>query len=411
MTNAEQSSENDGGSEHSYRFSVIPTIGGTQERVRFSNYYGTTPVTIGAARLSVGSDGSPAIDPARDVAMSFSGQPGIILQPGQVVTSDPVNITFAYGQVLDISVYLKGSYGQVSRHSSLFMTNYQTADGAGDTTSDTAGTSYTATLTDWLLINGVDVYGTYQGTIAVFGSSTTDGFKSDYSSDKIYPVQNTRVPGQHTARLSDWLAQRLNGAGYKIGVVNLGVPGDTVSPDSTNASNHVLNANDRIAHDLFTIPGLLGALTYFGSIDIRSPDCKTAPAIETATQQMIATAAAAKVPLVLATIPPSAFCTNPAQPDFGPTPTSADPYAGGVSPGPANGGEKERMAFNAWVRTTGSTTPGVVGIADFDAVMADPAHISFLLPQYNSGDNFHPNGNGYHAESSAVPLNWLPAPK
>ncbi len=411
MTNAEASAENNGGAEHSYRFAVIPTIGGTQERVRFSNYYGTTPVTIGAARLSIGADGSPAIATGHDVALTFSGQPSVTLTPGQVVTSDTANLTFSYGQVLDISVYLKGTYGPVTRHDSLFMKSYQTDDGAGDKTSDLTGSTYTATTKEWLLINGIDVYGPYQGTFAVFGSSTTDGFHSDYSSDQIYPVPNVPVAGQHSNRLSDWLAKRLNAAGYSIGVVNLGVPGDTVTVDSTNSANHVRNANDRIAHDLLTLPNLLGAVTYFGSIDIRSPDCKTAPAIESATQQMVATAAASNVPVILATIPPSAFCTNPSQPDFGPTPTSADPYAGGVTPGPANGGENERMALNSWIRTRGAALTGVVGIADFDAVLADPSRPSFMLPQYNSGDNYHPNGNGYHTEANAIPLTSLPAPK
>jgi hypothetical protein len=410
-TNADQSSENNGGTDRSYRFQVIPTIGGTQERVRFSNYYGKGSVTIGAARLSVGTDGSPAIDTAHDVALAFNGQPGITIAAGQVVTSDAVTMTFNYGQVLDISVYLKGSYGPVSRHDSLFMTNYQTSDAAGDKTADSSGASFSSTLGDWLLIKEVDVYGPYQGTFALFGSSTTDGYHSDYSDTATYPTPNSPVPGQHTSRLSDWLAKRLNAAGYKIGVVNLGIPGDTVTVDSTNITGDVQNANDRIGHDLLTLPSLLGAVTYFGSIDIRSSDCKSAPAIESATEQMVATAAAAKVPLILATIPPSAFCTNPAQANFGPTPTPSAPYAGGASPGPENGGEAQRTAFNTWIRTTGKGLAGVAGIADFDAVMLDPAHPNFLQSQYNSGDNYHPNGNGYHIEADTIPLSLLPAPQ
>ena len=411
ITNAAPVADNKGGTDRSFRFLVTPTIDGTRERVRFSNEFGTSPVTIGAARLAVGADGSPAIDSTHDVPLSFNSQPSVVLAPGEDVTSDPVDLTFTLGQVLDLSVFLKGTFGPVARHNANFITNYATPNAAGDKTADTTGAAYTSTLEDWLVVNGVDVYGPYQGTLALFGSSTTDGFKSNYSSDEIYPVPNTPVSGQHASRLSDWMARHLNAAGYRIGVVNLGIPGDTVTASS---SNTVQNANERIAHDVLTLPNLLAVFTYFGSIDLRSADCVSAPAMEVATQQMIATAAAAKLPVILATLPPSAFCTNRAQSNFGPSPTAADPYAGGLSSassnGPANGAEIQRAAFNQWVRSTASTLPGVAAIADLDKALADSAHPSFILPLYNSGDNYHPNGAGYQAQANAIPLTTLPLP-
>ncbi len=410
MTNAVADADNAGSNEESFRFLVTPTIGGVQERVRFSNVYGLTAVTLGAAHLAVGEDGSSAVDPTHDVALSFSGQPGVTIAPGQVVVSDPVALTFSFGQTLAISAYLKGGFGPVSKHPSLFITNYRSGAGSGDKTADTTGASYTKTLGDWLLINGIDVYGPYQGTLALFGSSTTDGTHSNYSSTMIYPTPNVPLPGQHTNRLSDWLARRLNAAGYQIGIVNEGVSGDTVTDDITNQTNHVKNANQRIAQDVLSLPNLLGMVTYFGSIDIRSPDCKSAPAIEAATEQMIATAAAAKAPVIIATIPPSAFCTNPQEANYGPYPSPAAPYAGAVTPGPANGGEIQRVALNAWIRQTGAALPGVVGIADFDKALADPARPNFLLAPYNSGDNYHPTGLGYEMESGVIPLSVLPKP-
>ena len=410
MTNTDGIAGDSTGADQTFRFLVTPTLGGTSARVRFSNIYGKTPVTLGAAHLGIGADGSPAVDPAHDVALTFNGQPGTTLAAGGVITSDPALLTFAFGQTLAISVYLKGNFGPVSRHDALFITNYATPAGTGDGTTDTAGTAFTQTLPDWLLVSGVDVYGQYTGTLALFGSSTTDGYKSNYSSDQVYPTPNKAVPGQHTSRLSDQLAKRLNAAGYRIGVVNAGIPGDTVTKDVTNTTGNVENANQRIAQDVLSLPSLLGMVTYFGSIDIRSPDCQSAPAIEAATQQMVATAAAARVPVVLATIPPSAFCTNPTEANFGPFPNPNDPFAGGATPGPENGGELQRIALNTWIRQTGVTLTGVVGVADFDSALADPARPNFLLPLYNSGDNYHPNGAGYGAESSAIPLAFLGTP-
>ena len=328
IDNNDSVGDNQGGKNKSFRFIVNPTIGGTMERVRFSNLYGNSPVTIGAARLSVARRYTAHINATQDAPLTFDGQASVTMAPGQVVTSDPVSITFAFGQTLAISVYLPGTFGPVARHSSIFVSNYFTNNGAGDRTKEPLGKSFTHTTTDWLLINGIDVYGPYQGTLALFGSSTTDGFHSNYSDNEVYPVPNAPVANQFNDRLSDWLAQRLNAAGYRIGVVNLGIPGDTVTSDIVNTINDTRNANDRVRSDVLTLPNLLGALTYFGSIDIRSPDCQSAPAIEAATTTMIATLAAAKVPVVLATLPPSAFCTNAAQANYRAAAIARQPLCG-----------------------------------------------------------------------------------
>lgn len=410
MTNAEPSAENAGGKDESFRFLITPTLGGTQERVKFSNVYGSAPVTLGAARLSLGADGSRAIDPTHDAALRFNGQSSVTVPAGATVTSDPVAITFHLGQVLAVSVFLKGSFTPVSRHNSYFIDNFRSGTGSGDRTADAAGAAFTATTRDWLLVNEVDVFGPFQGTVVLFGSSTTDGFKSDFSSDRIYPTPNVPIPGQHAARLADWLARRLDAAGYKLGVINAGVPGDTVTNDITNTLNHVGNANQRFAQDVLTIPNVTALVTYFGSIDIRSPDCKSAPAIEAATEHLLATAATAGLRTLIGTIPPSAFCTDPSASNFGPTPTPSDPFAGGGISGPENGGETQRKSLNAWIRATGASLPGVVGVVDFDVALKDPARPDFLLPPFNSGDNFHPTGAGYAAEAAAIPLPLLLPP-
>jgi hypothetical protein len=200
------------------------------------------------------------------------------------------------------------------------------------------------------------------------------------------------------------MAKRLAAAGYRIGVINAGLPGNPV----TSLPGATPSPNKRFAQDILTLPNLLGMVSYFGSIDLRSGDCVSAPAMETATQQLVASAAAAKLPVVLTTLPPTALCSNPSQANYGPLPSPADSYAGGLTPGPANGAEVQRTAFNQWIRSTGSSLPGVAGIADYDQALRDPAHSSFMLPQYNAGDNFHMNGLGYGAEASAVPLSFLP---
>src|ERR1700679_2424556 len=71
--NALPTDSNLGGSEQSFRMIFRPTLSGSQERLHFSNFFGTAPITIGAARLAISPDGTAAIDPANDVAVTFSG--------------------------------------------------------------------------------------------------------------------------------------------------------------------------------------------------------------------------------------------------------------------------------------------------------------------------------------------------
>jgi hypothetical protein len=52
------------------------------------------------------------------------------------------------------------------------------------------------------------------------------------------------------------------------------------------------------------------------------------------------------------------------------------------------------VLVNQWIRTSGAQLPGVVGVADFDQALSDPAHPDFLISNLNSGDNYHPNGYG-----------------
>jgi lysophospholipase L1-like esterase len=410
-TNAAMSTSNPGGSEQSFRFLVHPTIGGTEERVRFSNFFGLTPITIGASRLSIGQDSTAAVDASHDVTLTFNGASGVTIQPGQIVVSDPVQLTYSFGETLAVSVYLPGGFEALTQHDSLFPNGFATALGAGDKTSDMSGTSFTATTSEWFLLNGIDVFGPYQGTVVLFGTSTTEGVHSNYGNSNTYPTPNMPVAGQYASRPSDWLAKRLNAAGYQIGVINEGISGDTVTQSPTNATNPIQDAVERINRDVIQQPNVIAVVTYFGAIDLRESSCMSAPAIETATQQMIALAAAAKIRVLLATLPPSAFCTNPAAANYGPSPSAGDPYGGGSNPGPVNPAEIQRKAFNSWVRSIGVGLPGVVGIADYEATLADPTNLDFLLPGFNSGDNYHLNGAGYQAEAGVIPINLLLPPQ
>ncbi len=407
--NAIAGPENQGGSEQSFRSFFVPTVAGTEERVHFSNLFGTTPLVIGSARLAVatGVPGTaagvtPAIDATHDAALTFSGAKGVTIPAGQEIVSDPVNVTFTFGQKMAVSFYLSGSFPALTQHESQVTTNYVTPAGAGDTTTDATGAAFSVANTEWFVVTGVDVYGGYGGTVAIFGSSSVDGHGSNYSNTNSYPAGNVAVPGQDNDRPSDWLARELQAAGYNIGVLNAGTIGDPAGDDvRTLPGAGAIAGIDRMKHDVLGQAGIKAVVIYFGGIDLRA-DCVPATNVETSLTNMVAQAQAAGVRVILATLPPSEYCQQAA-----PLPSAADPYAGDVTPGPENPGSTERRALNDWIRTTGATLPGVVAIADFDKVLADPNHPDFMIANLNSGDNFHPNGAGYGVQSGAISLSSI----
>jgi lysophospholipase L1-like esterase len=307
-------------------------------------------------------------------------------------------------------MYVQGTFPSLSYHDSQVTATYDTPANAGDTTTDAAGTSFSVADSRWYLLSGMDVYGKYQGTVVLFGSSTIDGHNSNFGNTNSYPTANVAIPSQDDDRPSDWLARQLQSASYQLGVLNAGVLQDPAGPNSgATPATGIQDGIDRFERDVLQQTNVKAVVIYLGAIDIRSVECVSAPAVESSLTQIIAMAATAGVRVVMATIPPSAYCSTPGSPNFGPVPSPSDPYGGEGDP-PTNGGMVQRNLVNAWIRTTAVNLPGVVGVADFDKVLADPTHPDFMLPNLNSGDNFHPNGVGYGIQSSAIPLSILLAP-
>ncbi len=397
--NAATSSANPGGSEQSFRFLILPSVAGTKERVHFSNLFGSTALTIGAARLSLALSGSgSAIDSTHDAALTFSGQATVTLQPNQEIDSDPVSVNYSFGQWLAVSMYLQGSFPALTQHNSQVSNNYATASGAGNATTDVTGAAYAQTNQEWYLVTAVHAYGPYSGTVAFFGSSSVDGHNSDFGDTNSYPVPNTAIATQDNDRPTDWLARSLNGAGYNVGVLNAGLLGDPAGEDASTTSGNVLAGVDRFQHDVLSQPGIKAVVIYIGGVDIRT-DCVAASNVQASLTSMVSQANTAGVRVILGTIPPSEYCLS-----SGPQPSIANPYNGDLNPGPENAGSTQRRAVNDWIRSTGAALPGVVAVADFDGALADPNHPDFFKASYYSNDLFHPNGVGYGVQNSAISL-------
>ena len=113
-----------GARDQTFRLIVPPDIWGRQARLRFSNAFGTRPVTIDGAHVGL-QLGGPALIPGTNAAASFGGHPGVTIAPGDVVWSDPIVITD--GKVDGNTITFKVSFnGMTINHTGTFVAS---ADG------------------------------------------------------------------------------------------------------------------------------------------------------------------------------------------------------------------------------------------------------------------------------------------
>jgi lysophospholipase L1-like esterase len=352
---------------------VRTSVGGTGLRVEFSNAYGTTPLTIGAAHI--GLKGTPAslssnVSPQSGIAagsdrpLTFNGKPSARIPPGAVLLSDPV--TFNVGKLMDlaVSVYFPTETGLSTRHSMALRNAYVTE---GDATAQPAlpiGTTSNA----WFFISRVDVMApAASGTIVAFGDSITDGATSTPETNRSWP-----------SILSERLAA--NSATSNIAIVNHGISGNRLLLDGTGT-----NALARFDRDVLATPGVKWLMILEGINDIGQALRNGAPAENAITaddvigayRQMIERAHSHGIKVIGCTL---------------------TPYVGAAYASDA--GEAVRSAVNTWIRTGGAFD----AVVDFDAATRDPANPKQFLPAYNNTDKLHPNDVGYKAMADAVDL-------
>src|SRR5436190_8698437 len=146
-------------SESTLRQFVHTTLGGKLIRVRFSNAYGTSPVTLNSAHVALAAGAGSAtnlnhINTTTDQALTFRGAPGVVIPPGEVVLSDPLPFDLPAITNVAISIYFgKISATTVTGHPGSRTTSFIIASNVVSA----AGMSGAATTLHWYIITGIDV--------------------------------------------------------------------------------------------------------------------------------------------------------------------------------------------------------------------------------------------------------------
>ena len=345
------------------------SAGGPELRVHLSNAFGTDALHFTAVHIARPiSPHSSAIDVARDKALTFAGNPDVIVPPGAEFVSDPIPYPVEALSDLAVTFYLESPPARETGHPGSRATSYFMH----------GNTVATQTLVDahtvdhWYQISEIDVQAAPgSGSVVALGDSITDGHGATTNgNDRWTDVLASRLQQSPTTR--------------NIGVFNAGIGGNHLLTDGLGP-----NALARFDRDVLAPAGVRWLIVFEGVNDLGGltrteevPPAEHAALVQrliAAYQQIIARAHAHGLRVIGATV---------------------TPYAGSdyYHPGPLN--EKDRQTVNEWIRATGHFD----AVIDFDAVVRDPHQPDHLLPAYDCGDHLHPSPAGYRAMGEAISL-------
>lgn len=348
------------------------SIGGSTLRVHLSNAFGTTPLHIASVHIAVpASASSDRINPASDRALTFAGNPDVIVPAGAEYISDPIDYPVAALSNLAITLHIVDPPLEQTGHPGSRATSYLAH---GDFVS-AADLPNAQKFDHWYWISDVDMVAPVNAaSIVILGDSITDGHAATTNGNDRWP---------------DVLAQRLqqSSSGRNLGVLNEGIGGNHLLVDGLGQNALARFNRDVLAqagvHNLIVLEGVndLGGLTRHGEV----PAAEHAALVHRiigAYQQIVVRAHTDGLFVIGATILP---------------------YSGSDYYHPMPADEADLQAVNQWIRAPGNFD----AVIDFDKIMRDPIHPDRLLPAYDSGDHLHPSPAGYRVMGNAVPLSLI----
>ena len=372
-----------GATNQTFRSIVKPDLWGNRMRFRFSNVFGTQPVTFDEVTVAL-QEYSGNVVRGTVTRVTFSGKTSVTIPSGQEIFSDGIRLPWVkdadeddlgvQGRNLAVSYSVEGNSGPMNFHSGANATSYITAPGSGNHTEDLDVFAFEFTTTSWFFLDAVDVMAPSDTVVVcAFGDSITDG---------------THTTLNINDRWMDTLSRRLHNAyGNKVSIVNEAIGGNrVVNPVVPNAASGPA-AVDRLDRDVLGLSGLTHVIWLEGINDIGAGH--TTDSIIAGYRDVVGRLHARGIKVFAGTVTSALGISGVDAGDNGP------------------GHNASRLVLNAFIRNSGLFD----GVEDFDAATLDPATGNMkaeFLPnsQFTQlpWDYLHPNHAGYNAMGEAVDI-------
>ena len=236
------------------------TVGGTDVRVRLSNFSGTAPLALSSVWVGIPAGGSVLTD----------------VLPGTVEPQ----------QDLAISVAISGTSAVITAHNRSMQYSFKSS--TGDHAAEDSGASFGTQSAIWYYLDAVTVSAPRTvSTVAALGDSITDGVGSGINENH---------------RWTDYLADRIAQLPdpRRFGVTNEGISGNRLLTGGGSTGPAGLT---RLVHDVLTKPGITTLVLFEGINDIGGG--ASATSLIAGYQQAVAQAHSAGVCVVGATVTPA----------------------------------------------------------------------------------------------------------
>ena len=344
---------------NSIRQIVQTSISGKVVRVKFSNEFSQGPVTINAAEIARAATAGSSSDiiSGTEVSLTFGGSKSVTIQPGELVTSDPVKFPMRTRENVAITMHLgEASSTSVTGHPGSRTDSYL-IEGQGLDFTNAVKTAH------WYIINAIEIKAEKKArAVVVLGNSITDGRGSTTNE------QN---------RWTDNLSRRLlaNKKTSRVSVLNMGLGGNCILNGGLGPTG-----KSRYPRDLFQQEGVKYIILFEGVNDLggRGDAVEKAKQIIEVYKQIIAEAHEKGIYVYGA--PVMQFKGN-------------NYYS--------ENHEAGRQQLNQWIRNSGYFD----GVIDFDAAMGNPDDPAQLNPKYLfENDYLHPNADGYVTMGDCIDL-------
>ncbi len=365
--------------DQTLRMIVSPHLGGQRLRVRVSNRFGTTSVTLGPVRIGRRGQGA-ALAPGSPRTVRFGGHSTVTIPAGREAVSDPVNMRITAFAPLAVSVSVTGTVAAPTEHAITRQTSYLSPAGSGDHTGDIGAAAFTEPTatgrsSGWYFLDGIDVQApAITGALVTFGDSITDGYRSAGAGEDL-------GTGEDNARYPDFLAHRLARANVPLSVLNAGISGNRINEDGYLPAFGP-SGRSRLRADALDRAGVTGVLVLEGINDVGLTPSPASDVIA-GLRHLLRQVHTAHRRAIVGTLVPSA--------GYGLTTYGSEQA------------DEIRRTINTWIRTRS----GADAVVDFDRALRDPEHPSRLAAAFDSGDHLHPSAAGYRAMAGAVPMSAL----
>jgi Lysophospholipase L1 and related esterases len=344
---------------NSIRQIVQTSISGKEVRVKFSNEFSQGPVTINAAEIARAATAGSSSDiiAGTEVSLTFGGKKSVTIEPGKLVTSDPVKFPMGTRENVAITMHLgEASSTSVTGHPGSRTDSYL-IEGQGSDFTNAVKTAH------WYIINAIEIKAEKKArAIVVLGNSITDGRGSTTNE------QN---------RWTDNLSRRLlaNKKTKRVSVLNMGLGGNCILNGGLGPTG-----KSRYPRDLFQQEGVKYIILFEGVNDLGGYGDATAKAKQIIEVYKQIIDEAHERDILVYGAPVMQFKGN-------------NYYS--------ENHEAGRQQLNQWIRNGGYFD----GVIDFDAAMGNPDDPAQLNPKYLfENDYLHPNAEGYVQMGNCIDL-------